>query len=105
MGTYIAFRGKLYYSQPILNLEEIFDLVKNVSKDLKLNSNIAHKVWAYVANTLELLIGSPFSKTQPSKFLGISRKVIDYFIDTDKADGIKGTYLYTKPLTDAVIIK
>lgn len=106
MDTNIPFIGKLYYSQPILNLEEIFDLVKNVSKDLKLNSNIAQKVWAYDANTLELIKGSPFvSKTQASKFLGISRKVIDYFIDTDKADGVKGTYLYTKPLTDAVIIK
>jgi hypothetical protein len=44
MDTNIPFRGKLYYSQPILNLKEIFDSVKNVSNELKLNSNIAKKV-------------------------------------------------------------
>lgn len=105
MDTNIPFRGKLYYSQPILNLNETFKLVKNVSEDLKLNSNIAQEVWAYDAKSLELIKGSPFvSKTQASKNLGISRKVIDYFIDTGKAEGINGTYLYTKPLTNEAII-
>jgi hypothetical protein len=96
MDTNIPFKGKLYYSNPIFNLKEIFDLVKNISNELNLNSNIAKKVWAYDAKTLELIKGSPFvSKTQASKVLSISRDVISYFIDTNKAEGIKGTYLFS----------
>jgi hypothetical protein len=99
MDTNIPFKGKLYYSYPIFNLKEIFDLVKNISNELNLNSNIAKKVWAYDAKTLELIKGSPFvSKTQASKVLSISRDVISYFIDTNKAEGIKGTYLFSNKL-------
>jgi len=106
MDTNIPFRGKLYYSQPILNLKEIFDSVKNVSNELKLNSNIAKKVWAYDAKTLELIKGSPFvSKSQASKALGISRDVINYFIDTNKSEGIKSTYLYSNQLNNKEITK
>jgi hypothetical protein len=44
MDTNIPCKNKLYYSNPILNLKEIFDLVKNISHELKLNSNIPKKV-------------------------------------------------------------
>jgi len=99
MDTNIPFKGKLYYSNPIFHLKEIFDLVKNISNELNLNSNIAKKVWAYDAKTLELIKGSPFiSKSQASKVLSISRDVISYFIDTNKAEGIKGTYLFSNQL-------
>jgi hypothetical protein len=99
MDTNIPFKGKLYYSNSIFNLKEIFDLVKNISNELNLNSNIAKKVWAYDAKTLELIKGSPFvSKTQASKVLSISRDIISYFIDTNKAEGIKGTYLFSNQL-------
>lgn len=51
--------------------------------------------------TLELIKGNPFvSKTQASHAIGISRNVISYFIDTSKAEGIKGTYLFSKQPTD-----
>jgi hypothetical protein len=99
MDTNIPFKGKLYYSNSIFNLKEIFDLAKNISNELNLNSNIAKKVWAYDAKTLELIKGSPFvSKTQASKVLSISRDIISYFIDTNKAEGIKGTYLFSNQL-------
>ena len=104
IDTNVPFRGKLYYTKPITDMMETFNLVKNVSNDLKINSNIATNVWAYDAKTLELIKGSPFfSKTQASKAIGISRNVINYFIDTNKAEGVKETYLYTRPLTDAEI--
>jgi hypothetical protein len=44
IDTNIPFRSKLYYSKPLLNLIKTFDLVKKVSKELKLNSNIAKEV-------------------------------------------------------------
>ena len=66
---------------------------------MKLNSNIAQEVWASDAQTLELIKGNPFvSKTQASDAIGISRNVINYFIDTDKAEEIKGTDLFSKQL-------
>lgn len=106
MDTNIPFRGKLYNSKPIIDLKETFKLVKTVSNDFKLNSNIAQEVWAYDAQTLELIKGNPFvSKTQASDALGISRNVISYFIDTSKAEGTKGTYLLSKQLTDKEIKK
>jgi hypothetical protein len=75
------------------------DLINDISKELKLKSNIAQEVWAYDAETLELIKGSPFVyKSQPSKILGISRDVIRYFIDTNKAEGIKDTYLFSNKL-------
>lgn len=101
IDTNIPFRGKLYNSKPIIDLKETFKLVKTVSNDFKLNSNIAQEVWAYDAQTLELIKGNPFvSKTQASDAIGISRNVLNYFIDTSKAEGIKGTYLFSKQLTD-----
>ena len=106
IDTNVPFRGKLYYSQPISNIEEIFNSVKKLSSELKVNSNIAQSVWAYDAKTLELVKGSPFiSKSQASRRLGISRVVINYFIDTFKAEGVKGTYLFSKPLNNKDINK
>ncbi len=104
IDTNVPFRGKLYFTKPITDVMETFNLVKNVSNDLKINSNIAINVWVYDAKTVELIKGSPFfSKTQASNAIGISRNVINYFIDTNKAEGVKGTYLYTRPLTDTEI--
>ncbi len=59
----------MYYSNLILNLKEKFDLVKNISNEFKINSNIAKKVWAYNAKTLELIKGSPlFLKVKHLKY-------------------------------------
>jgi len=44
LDTNMPFRGKLYYSQPIFNLVEKFNLVKNISSGLKVNSNIGKTV-------------------------------------------------------------
>jgi len=97
--TNVPFRNKLYYSKPIINFELTFNLFKTASSGLNLNSNIAKQVWVYNAKTLELIKGSPFpSKTQASVSVGISRNVITYFIDTWKAEGVKGTYLFSRPL-------
>ena len=53
---------------------------------------------------MDLIKGSPFySKQNASKCLGISRRVIDYFLDTGKPEGVKGRYLYTRPLTNSEI--
>ena len=97
--TNVPFRGKLYFTQPIIDFELTFNLAKNVSSELKLNSNIAKEVWVYDAKTLEQVKGSPFpSRTQASNALGISRNVISYFIDNWKAEGIKGTYIFSRQL-------
>ena len=102
----VPFRGKLYNSKPIIDLKETFKLVKTVLNDFKLNSNIAQEVWAYDAQTLVLTKGNSFvSKTQASDAIGISRNVINYFIDTSKAEGIKGTCLFSKQLTNKEIKK
>ena len=99
MGTNIPFKGKLYYSNIILNLKEKLDLVKSISNELEIKCNIAKKVRAYDVKPLESIKGSPFvSKSQPSKVLNISRDVISYFIDSYKAEGIKGTYLFSNKL-------
>ena len=41
LDTNVPFRNKLYFSKPITDFELTFNLVKSVSKDLKLDSNIA----------------------------------------------------------------
>jgi hypothetical protein len=53
-----------------------------------------------------LIKGSPFpSKHQASVSIGINREVISYFIDTWKAEGVKGTYLFSRQLSDEEIEK
>ena len=102
--TNVPFRDKLYYTKPIIDFNSTLDQVNSILKDVKIISNIAQKVWAYDAITLNLIKGSPFeSKGQASNILGISRKVINYFIDTNKPEGVKGTYLFSKPLEESEI--
>jgi len=104
--TPIPFKGKLFYTQPILDFIQVFEASKLNTPETLTNEVLAIKVWAYDAKTLELINNAPFeSKISTSKFLGISRAVIDYFIDTGKAEGVKGTYLYSKPLTNAEVKK
>ena len=90
--------------KPIIDFNSTLDKVNNILKDVKLIGNIAQKVWVYDAKTLDLITGSPFqSKLQASNILGISRSVINYFIDTKKPEGIKGTYLFSRPLEESEI--
>lgn len=97
--TSIPYKGKLLYSNPIVDFEEEFNKSKQNTPANQVNQVLPIEVFSYDAKTLELIKGSPFdSKTKASKALGISRKVIDYFIDTGKAEGVKGTYLYSRPL-------
>lgn len=97
--TNVPFRGKLYYTKTIIDFNSTLDQIKNNLNDVKIYSNIAIKVWAYDAKTLTLLKGSPFqSKSQAANHIGISRDVVNYFIDTKKPEGVKGTYLFSKPL-------
>lgn len=94
--TKVPFRGKLYLTNPILEFDSILDEMNNNLKDITLISSDAKKVWIYEAKTLNQVEGSPFfSKRQASDVLGISRKVINYFIDTNKPEGIKGTYIFS----------
>ena len=87
----------MYNSKPIIDLKQTFKLVKTVWNDMKLHSDRAQ--------TLELIKGNPFvCKTQAWNAIGISRKVLNYFLYT-KAEEIKGTYLFSKQLTDKEINK
>lgn len=102
--TKIPFRGKLYLTNPILEFDSILEEMNNNLKDITLRSSTAKKVWVYDAKTLNQVEGSPFlSKHHASDLLGISRKVINYFIDTKKPEGIKGTYIFSAPINDLEI--
>nr|YP_010218606.1 GIY-YIG endonuclease [Morchella brunnea]UBU98486.1 GIY-YIG endonuclease [Morchella brunnea] len=49
--------------------------------------------------TLELLEASSYpSKTQAAYYIVISKDVLNYFLNTDKAEGVKGIHLYTRKL-------
>ena len=102
--TNVPFRGKLYFTKSIIDFNSTLDLVNITLKDVKIISNVAQKVWAYDALTLNLIKGSPFeSKSQASNILNFSKNVLNYFIDTNKPEGIKGTYLFSKPLKESEI--
>jgi hypothetical protein len=42
---------------------------------------------------------------QASASIGVSRNVISYFMDTGKAEGVKGTYIFSRPLLEREITK
>jgi hypothetical protein len=44
LNTNVPYRGLLFYTNPIQNFESTYDLVKNATKDLKLDHNIAKEV-------------------------------------------------------------
>lgn len=99
--TNVPFRSKLYLTRPIIDFESTFNKIQDILKEVKIYDNTAQRVWAYDAQTLKLVKGSPFlSKTLASSALGISRNVINYFIDTAKPEGVKGTYLFSRQLED-----
>ena len=102
-NTDIPFRGKLVYTEPLVDFNLAFESSKkNTHSDL-VNRILPIKVWAYDAKSLKLIEGSPFdSKTQASKSIGISRNVIYSFLDTGRAEGVKGTYLYSRPLNEEI---
>jgi NADH dehydrogenase/GIY-YIG catalytic domain len=50
--TNVPFRGKLYFTKSIIDFNSTLDLVNNTLKDVKIISNVAQKVWAYDALTL-----------------------------------------------------
>lgn len=57
--------------------------IKNILKDVKLINNIARKVWAYDSITLDLIKGSPLQyKIVAFNILGISRNIINYFLNS-----------------------
>ena len=103
-NTSVPYRGRLFYTDPIKNFNQAFELSKKNTPKGLVNRVVPTKLWCYDAKTLELEKGSPFfSKTQASKSLGIGRGVIDYFLDTGKPEGVTGRYLYSIPLTEEEI--
>ena len=102
--TSVSYRGKLFYTNPIVNFDEVFESSKKNTPSGLLNKVIATKVWAYDAKTLKPVIGSPFiSKRKAAISLGISKRVVDYFLDKGKPEGVKGTYIYSRPLNNKEI--
>lgn len=102
--TYIPYRGKLVFTSLIVDFNQAFEASNTNTPIGLVNKVLAVKIWCYDAKTLDLIKGSPFdSKTQASKCLGISRRVIDSFLDTGKPEGVKGTYLYSRPITNSEI--
>lgn len=95
----VPYRGKLIYTKPIEDFDkEFLAVTRNTPKGL-LNKVTSIKIWVYDAKTLKLIEGSPYdSKNKASLALGISTRVIDYFLDRDKAEGVKGNYFYSRPL-------
>ena len=97
--TSVPYRGKLIYTSPIEDFDMEYEAVLKNTPQNQLNKVTPIKVWAYEAKTLKLIEGSPFeSKNKASSALGISRTVIDYFLDKDKPEGVIGNYLYTRSL-------
>jgi len=97
--TSIPYRGKLFFTNQIMDLNKVFEESQKITPKGQVNKIISIKFWAYDALTLNLVNGSPFiSKNKASAALGIGRSVIDYFLETGKAEGVKGNYLYSRKL-------
>ena len=89
-----------YFSFPVSTDK----LLLNYKKNERLLSNLGVlgrynpvKVWAYDAQTLNLVMGSPFfSKNKAIVSLGISYTLLNLWLDKERACG-PGYYLYTCP--------
>jgi hypothetical protein len=103
-NTSIPYRGKLLYSNKIGDLKKEFLYTQKITPKGLVNQIKPVKVWAYDALTLKEVDGSPFlSINKASAALGIGRRLIDYILDTGKAEGVKGTCIYSRQLKSSEI--
>jgi hypothetical protein len=104
-NTLIPYRGKLFFNYPITDFDKVFKKSQELTPKGLLNRVISTKVWAYNAQSLELIKNSPFpSKNQAAKALGIPKATLDLVLDKGRTAGSKAIYLYSKCLNAKEIL-
>jgi hypothetical protein len=104
-NTLIPYRGKLFFNYPVTDFDKVFKESQKLTPKGLLNRVISTKVWAYNAQSLELIINSPFpSKNKAAKALGIPRATLDLVLDKGRTAGAKAIYLYSKRLNAKEIL-
>lgn len=106
LDTNVPVRGLLYYSKPLTDFEQAFNLAMEMSEGFTLDPNIPKKVWAYEAKTLQLLNGKPFDSIgKVAKFTDLGFCSVSQCLDTWKPVSTVGLYFFSNPLTKDEIKK
>ena len=101
LNTNVPYKNYLFYSNPIKNFEECYKIIKQSTKELTLNHNIAKKVWTYFilsAGDINKIVFD--SREKVAKFLNVNTKSIRDHIDKSIIGGINGYYLFSKELNE-----
>lgn len=84
-NTGIPYRSKLFYSRPLVYFMRAWEESLRITPKGLTNKVISKRVFAYNAETLEDIPGSPFiSISKASIALGVHRKSMDFNIDKGK---------------------
>ena len=108
LDTNVPIKGLLYYTIPLEDFDTAFNLAIRAYSEMNIDGNIAKKVWVYhiVNDTVVLVNNQPFpSREQATKFFNTATNVVLYYIDSWKSQGLKGYYLFSKPLVDLELIR
>ena len=96
--------GYLFYTTPLVNLTEAFQLTKELTLVRPYKYNRITPVWGYKLNIkgkLELINnGQPFeSKRVFANYINFNDTLIDVYINSLKPDSNKGIYYFDSPIT------
>lgn len=108
LDTNVPIKGLLFYTRPLEDFDTVFNLAIRAYSELNIDGNIAKKVWVYhmVNDTVVLVNNQPFpSREQVAKFFNTATNAVLYYIDSWKSQGLKGYYLFSKPLVDLELIR
>lgn len=111
MNTDYPKNGYLFYSAPLKDLGQSFELTKNLIEIKPYSYNKLVPVWAYVLNKqkgslgkLELINNRPFESVETfSEFIQLTWATIKQYINSLKPDSKQGIYYFDSPITESQI--
>lgn len=96
LNTYVPFRNNLFLTQNIESFELVEKLISDATQGLKLDSNLAKKVWMYFIEADGSIVKTTHeSKGAVAKLLNVQDRIITNHIDKWIKGGINGHYIFS----------
>lgn len=99
LNTYVPFRNNLFLTKNIESFELVEKLISDATQGLKLDSNLAKKVWMYLIEADGSIVKTTHeSKGAVAKLLNVQDRIITNHIDKWIKGGINGHYIFSYQL-------
>lgn len=106
LNTYVPFRNNLFLTTNIESFELVEKLISDATQGLKLDNNLAKKVWMYLIDADGSIVKTTHkSKSAAAKLLNVQDRIITNHIDKWIKGGINGHYLFSYELDNLELEK